>query len=56
MTIRYSLPHSRERFIITFICNGKKLAFDVSEFSYSNYRVGERGILKYRGNTILDFN
>ncbi len=56
MTIRHSLPTSRKRFIITFMCNGKKLAFDVSEFSYSNYRVGERGILKYRGNTILDFN
>ena len=46
----------KEHYIITFMCNGKKLKFNVSENEYDNYRIGDRGILKYRGNIILDFN
>lgn len=46
----------REHYIITFICDDKKLKFDVSENAYDNYHIGDCGILKYRGKIILDFN
>ncbi|MBR5535808.1 MAG: DUF2500 family protein [Clostridia bacterium] len=34
---------------------GKRLSFDVSEFSYKGYKVKKRGTLKYKGNMILEF-
>ena len=35
--------------------NGKKLSFRVSEFSYSGYRKGETGTLKYKGDRLIEF-
>ena len=34
---------------------GKKLSFNVPEFSYGGYKVKKRGTLKYKGDMILEF-
>lgn len=44
-----------ERCVVTFLAGNKRLSFFVSEFSYDGYELGETGILKYRGNNIIDF-
>lgn len=44
---RYTLVFETEK--------GKRLSFDVSEFSYGGYKVKKRGTLKYKGNMILEF-
>ena len=43
-------------FVVTFDTGKKHLYFNVPEFSYHGYRVGERGTLKYRGKWIIDFH
>lgn len=45
----------RQRYVVVFNTKDKKLSFDVSEFSYGNYRIGEKGTLKYKGNKIINF-
>ena len=41
---------------ITFLCGNKKRYFNVSELSYRNYKVKQKGTLKYKGSQIIDFN
>lgn len=43
------------KYAVVFSAGGKKLSFYVSEFSYGGYRVGEKGMLTYKGNRIIDF-
>ena len=47
---------SQEYYTVVFWAGNKKLSFNVSEFSYSNYYIGEKGTLKYKGNRIIDFS
>ena len=49
-------PFIRKEYVITFLCGNKKRYFNVSELSYRNYKVNQKGILKYKGNQIIDFN
>ncbi|MBQ9757702.1 MAG: DUF2500 family protein [Clostridia bacterium] len=44
-----------ERYVVVFSAGGKRLAFDVSEFSFAGYRIKEKGTLEYKGNKIIDF-
>ncbi len=44
-----------ERYIVIFETKDKKLSFDVSEFSYDNYKINEKGTLKYKGTKIISF-
>ena len=37
------------------LADGKRLPFYVSEFSYSGYRLKEKGTLTYRGDRLLKF-
>ncbi len=46
----------RERYIIVFLVGEKKIAFDVSEFSFHGYAVKEKGTLKYKGKKIIKFS
>lgn len=46
----------RERCIVVFSVGGKRLAFNVSEFSFCQYKIGQKGVLKYKGNTLIDFS
>ncbi len=34
---------------------GKRLSFQVSEFSYGGYKLKKKGTLKYKGDMILEF-
>ena len=43
------------RYAVVFSVNGKNRRFFVSEFSYSSYRKGENGTLRYRGHRIVSF-
>ncbi len=45
----------RERYIVVFSTSEKKLSFSVSEFSYGNYNINDKGILKYKGYQIISF-
>lgn len=44
-----------ECYTVVFLTKNKKLSFNVSEFSYNNYKIDETGILKYKGKRIIDF-
>ena len=48
-------PFIRKEYVITFLCGNKKKYFNVSELSYSNYKVNQKGTLNYKGNKIVDF-
>lgn len=53
---KYAGNGKRNKYVIVFEANGKKLSFYVSEFSYGGYRIKETGILKYRGDRLIDFS
>jgi len=44
-----------QSYMIVFMVGNKKLQFAVSEYSYNNYKVKDVGILKYQGNSLIDF-
>lgn len=44
-------PH----YYVVFQMGNKKKSFRVSEFSYGEYRLGEHGTLKYKGDKLVDF-
>lgn len=52
-------PHSPSgtdtSYIVVFLVNGKRKRFFVSPFTYDGYRVGEKGILKYKGSRLISF-
>lgn len=43
------------QYYVVFQIGSKKKSFRVSEFSYGGYRIGERGMLKYKGDKLVDF-
>ena len=45
----------RTRYAVSFLVNGKKKSFYVSEFSWNGYREGERGTLTYQGDRLIEF-
>jgi len=48
-------PFTRKEYVITFQCGKKKRHFSVSELSYGTYRMHEKGMLRYKGNRLIDF-
>lgn len=52
---KYSGTFKREGYVVVFNASGKKLSFAVSEFSYNNYKIGEKGTLRYKGSRIISF-
>ena len=44
-----------ECYTVVFETKDKKLLFYVSEFSYSNYKINDKGTLKYKGTKIISF-
>lgn len=48
-------PFLKREYVITFQCGNKIRHFEVSELSYSNYRVNQKGILRYKGSRLIDF-
>ena len=53
---KYSGTGKRERCVVVFLAEGKKLSFYVSEFSWRGYRVRDTGTLQYRGDKLIDFH
>ena len=51
----YSGNGKREKYEVVFSINGKKKTFYVSEFSYDGYGVGEKGMLTYKGDSLIGF-
>lgn len=45
----------QESYVIVFLADGKKYDFCVSQFSYNEYRIGDKGTLKYKGSRIINF-
>ena len=52
---KYSGTGKHEKYVIVFSVGGKKKSFYVSRFSYGGYRVNEKGMLKYKGDKIIEF-
>ncbi len=52
---KYAGNGKQEKYAVVFSAGGKKLSFYVSKFSYGGYKVGEKGMLTYKGNRIMDF-
>ena len=48
-------PFTKKEYVITFQCGNKKRHFYVSELSYGNYRINQKGILRYKGSQLIDF-
>ena len=48
-------PFTKKEYVITFQCGNKKRHFYLSESSCENYRVNQKGILRYKGNRLIDF-
>ena len=55
MVSNYPGTFKPQRYIAVFATKDNKLSFDVSEFSYANYKINERGTLKYKGTKIISF-
>lgn len=53
---KMSSAFAQEKYTIVFSTADKKLAFNVSEFSYTGYNIGESGTLKYKGHKIIEFS
>lgn len=53
---KYYGTFRQERYIVVFDTKDKKLSFYVSEFSYNNYKVNQKGTLKYKGMKIISFH
>lgn len=52
---KYSGNGKSEKYVIVFSIDGKKKSFYVSSFSYTGYRVKEKGTLKYKGDRLIEF-
>ena len=52
---KYSGNGKIQKYVIVFSINGKKKSFYVSQFSYNGYRMNEKGTLKYKGDTLIEF-
>lgn len=52
---KYSGNGKHEKCVVVFSVDGKKLSFCVSDFSYGGYKVNEKGMLKYKGDKIIEF-
>lgn len=52
---KYPGAFKQESCIVVFAAKDKKFSFVVSEFSYNNYKIKDKGMLTYKGNKIISF-
>ena len=52
---KYPRTFMGDRYIVVFATKNKRLSFNVSEFSYNNYKIREKGTLKYKGDKLISF-
>lgn len=59
-TVEFTAPKSPNgkviKYAVTFEFQKKRKSFYVSELSYKGYRKGEKGMLTYRGDRLIDFH
>lgn len=46
----------KAEYIVSFRNGNKTRHFKVSEISYNNYEINQKGTLKYKGKHLIDFN
>lgn len=44
-----------EKYVVIFQTKDEKLSFNVSEFSYNNYKIKDKGTLRYKGSKLISF-
>ena len=49
------IPSYNRKYVLTFLCKGKKRYFDVSSETYDRLKLKQQGILEYRGARFFDF-
>lgn len=52
---RYQGTFKLENYVVVFKTKDKNLSFNVSEFSYNNYKIKDKGTLQYKGTKIISF-
>ena len=52
---KYSGTGVKSKYVVVFESGSKLIRLYVSEFSYNQYKVNEKGSLTYKGNSIIDF-
>ncbi len=55
MPVSRSNPNPKVYVLVFETEKGKKLSFNVPEFSYGGYKLKKKGTLKYKGDMILEF-
>lgn len=53
---KYSGTGKTTKYLVVFSADGKKLSFYVSEVSWYQYQRQRSGILKYKGDRVIEFN
>lgn len=51
-----NMPSYRRKYVLTFLCEGKTLYFDVSSETYESVELKQQGILEYSGARFLNFD
>ena len=49
-------PYTTEVYVVSFQAGEKILKFNVSKYSYENFAIDQRGVLRYKGNRLIDFH
>lgn len=49
-------PYTQKKYVVIFDADGRRKSFYVSEASYKSCKVGEKGVLKYKGSKFHDFS
>lgn len=52
---KYSGTGTKSRCVVVFESGSKLLRLNVSEITYKDYKVNEKGKLTYKGNRIIEF-
>lgn len=52
---KLSAPYEKTEYVIVFKSGKKKLYFNVSKQSFSDYKVNQKGKLRYKGNKLIRF-
>lgn len=53
---KYQPPKEEQKYVVSFLCDGKRKDFYVSLYMYDSLRINQTGKLTYKGGQILDFS
>ena len=49
-------PKEEQKYVVSFLCGGKRKDFYVSLYMYDSLRINQTGKLTYKGDRIMDFS